>query len=408
MLKIVLYTNSFPFGDQETFLEEEIKYLSASYEQVIIFPLKIKGKGDRKSELPPNCVVLEPLFNPDLKSFVKYNPIFTFKVLMKSLYKYIFRNEGGVKNIFFAESVRLRLISGKQLKYLMKCENIQVHYFYWSFGLIFGIDVINKFIPGARIVNRFHGFDLYEERSSGKLPYRKEIYNLSNLLIFISEQGRNYFLDKNPSYKNKTTVSYLGVRNRLTTKLDCEFEENIELHFLSCSNVISLKRVNDIFSIINQYAGTHDYKIKWTHIGDGPDFNNLKNLVKNKVENLTVELLGRVRNSEIQRIYEAIECKKVFMNLSTSEGLPVSIMEACRSNIPVIATNVGGTCEIVDREYCGVLVNKFYSQDEILKAIDLIFDNYDNYTPREVWKKKFDANTNYKELIQKLECINIR
>lgn len=37
----------------------------------------------------------------------------------------------------------------------------------------------------------------------------------------------------------------------------------------------------------------------------------------------------------------------VFINMSTNEGVPVSIMEAASFGIPIIATNVGGTSEIV-------------------------------------------------------------
>ena len=37
----------------------------------------------------------------------------------------------------------------------------------------------------------------------------------------------------------------------------------------------------------------------------------------------------------------------IFINLSASEGIPVSIMDAISFGIPCIATNVGGTGEIV-------------------------------------------------------------
>jgi len=41
--------------------------------------------------------------------------------------------------------------------------------------------------------------------------------------------------------------------------------------------------------------------------------------------------------------YYASNPVDVFINTSSSEGLPVSIMEAMSFGIPVIATNVGGT-----------------------------------------------------------------
>lgn len=46
----------------------------------------------------------------------------------------------------------------------------------------------------------------------------------------------------------------------------------------------------------------------------------------------------------------------VFINLSTNEGVPVSIMEAISFDIPIVATDVGGTSEIVTDE-TGILVS---------------------------------------------------
>ena len=45
----------------------------------------------------------------------------------------------------------------------------------------------------------------------------------------------------------------------------------------------------------------------------------------------------------------------IFINVSSSEGLPVAIMEAISFDIPIIATNVGGTSEIVTPE-TGILI----------------------------------------------------
>jgi glycosyltransferase involved in cell wall biosynthesis len=45
----------------------------------------------------------------------------------------------------------------------------------------------------------------------------------------------------------------------------------------------------------------------------------------------------------------------LFVNVSASEGVPFSIMEAFSVGIPVMATNVGGTGEIVN-EQVGMLL----------------------------------------------------
>ena len=47
----------------------------------------------------------------------------------------------------------------------------------------------------------------------------------------------------------------------------------------------------------------------------------------------------------------------LFLNVSESEGVPISAMEAIASGVPVMATNVGGTPEIIDNEV-GYLLDK--------------------------------------------------
>ncbi|NCO54621.1 MAG: glycosyltransferase, partial [Bacteroidetes bacterium] len=63
----------------------------------------------------------------------------------------------------------------------------------------------------------------------------------------------------------------------------------------------------------------------------------------------------------------------LFINVSESEGIPVSIMEALSAGIPVIATNVGGTNEIVNNDV-GFLIDKEF---EINTAVNII-NNYLN------------------------------
>ena len=66
------------------------------------------------------------------------------------------------------------------------------------------------------------------------------------------------------------------------------------------------------------------------------------------------------------------------MNVSESEGIPVSIMEASSFGIPVIATNVGGVGEIVENGYNGLLLNKDFLNRDLsvcLKSIACMVDN---------------------------------
>ena len=56
MKKLNLFTYHFPYGNQETFLETEIEYLSNEFDKIYIYPREYTSH--RKRVLPPNVDVV--------------------------------------------------------------------------------------------------------------------------------------------------------------------------------------------------------------------------------------------------------------------------------------------------------------------------------------------------------------
>ena len=80
-------------------------------------------------------------------------------------------------------------------------------------------------------------------------------------------------------------------------------------------------------------------------------------------DNVEVDLKGQVTHENVLKWFEENPAD-VFVNVSSSEGLPVSIMEAFSYGIPAIATAVGGMPEIVTED-CGVLLNPDFEPEEL-------------------------------------------
>ena len=89
-----------------------------------------------------------------------------------------------------------------------------------------------------------------------------------------------------------------------------------------------------------------DINIKWTHFGDGIMMNQIKEMSRELPENIKIDFRGNVKNSDLLEVYKNNQFD-LFLNVSLSEGIPVSIMEALSFGIPCIATDVGGTKEMV-------------------------------------------------------------
>lgn len=123
--------------------------------------------------------------------------------------------------------------------------------------------------------------------------------------------------------------------------------------------------------------------------------------------NISVEFKGNIKNSDLMRIYVNNQFD-LFVNVSISEGIPVSIMEALSFGIPCVATNVGGTNEIVTHGYNGWLLDENFRKEE-LENIIRAYWNLNNEQILKLrdcayssWKNKYDAEKNYSIFINKL------
>lgn len=395
--RLYLFTASYPYDSAETFLEDEIPFLAEAFDQVVITPLF----GQNRSRVtPPNCVVNEPIL--PISSVKRYlTAPHSVKVLRLHLGE------------FFSSKVwaSARRLKAWALSYLHSChilhsptvkgiveqiEPTDICYFYWGKGLNV-LTLLSK-IECPKVC-RFHGeWDLWEESSGGYTPLRKKLAKELDLALFIAERGREYYDAKYPN--NRLALSRLGA-------LDygrAERSSDGKLRIVSCSSVYPLKRVPMILEALKRI----DFcDVEWTHIGGGCDFSSLEELAAEATtENprLKINLTGQMSHQSVIDYYRTHKVD-LFINMSTNEGIPVTIMEAISFGIPAIATNVGGTSEIVNPK-TGHLLNANPSLSEIVDAIDAVRKS--DIDPRLYWDEHYNAARNYTEFCKLIKSINCR
>ena len=87
-----------------------------------------------------------------------------------------------------------------------------------------------------------------------------------------------------------------------------------------------------------------------------------------------------------------------------------TVMEAMSFGIPCIATDVGGTGEIVNNDH-GVLISKDATDENIAEVIRAIYSvSEDEYLTlrhksRRFWKDHFDADKNYNDFFEELAAL---
>lgn len=87
-------------------------------------------------------------------------------------------------------------------------------------------------------------------------------------------------------------------------------------------------------------------------LGEGPDRERLLKLADDLSIEANVQLVGMQKN-----VSEWLSVSDVAISASFSEGLSNALVEAAASELPIIATNVGGNPEVVEDGYNGILVD---------------------------------------------------
>jgi glycosyltransferase involved in cell wall biosynthesis len=392
---LVLLTSEFPYGKGETFLENEFPFLLEGFEEVIIFSESNKGE----SRITNPNVEVKLIKSINWKSRIS-------SLLNKNFYREL--NYLRKKGKFKLSSFRLAWYSlSKATSIAQQLESVSdkersVFYSYWLDEKALALALLKLRNLRLKVVSRAHGWDVYEERHPNNyLSYRNLLAENLDSVYTISENGKLYLSDRYSSLTEKIEMSRLGTMPLKSIPESKNFEQ---FQILSISSVIPLKRVNKILEVVSSLPSLN---INWTHIGNGSEYEKLKELAYKKREqnpNFSFEFLGQLNNSKVRDIL-ATHYFDLFINLSETEGIPVSIMEAQSASITVIATDVGGTSEIVNSEN-GFLVGKGFNSEEVVSIIQKYLTNADEEKKQKRnasfanLKRNYNAETNYIEFVQ--------
>ena len=404
-MDLILFTTNFPLGHSEQFLESEIRYLSSHFDNITLVPLTDSGSPSPRP-IPNNVGFLEPLlkFSLDrrkklfLRAFFNCQPIGYF--LDELIRHPVIFSKSKLRNWLSAAAIGRASMASETYKKI--CELVTsntLFYFYWGDKSSILVPFLKQLFPSNRFIARFHGTDLYDTKSPGYIPFRKSLLSHLDLLVCISRDGQRYLIEKYPFAKGRTLVSRLGVVGHGRGQAS---DDGI-LRIVTCSNVVSIKRLDVLARAVNLL----DFQVIWSHLGDGPLLNKLKEIANSFPANLRFLSYGALKNSEVIRFYQenAID---IFINVSAHEGLPVSIMEALSFGVPVIAPAIGGIPEIVEKEH-GTLLPALpvpeIIADEIKKFYQLSREEKGRMreSARIFWQKHYDADKNYTDFCRQIK-----
>ena len=391
MKNLYLFSGLYPFNTfGDCFLEEEVDYLQKVFDHIFVIPYRKQTPNQK--ELSEKFTILPPILDGKIVFIIR--GLFSrtgFRLLLPEFFRLrVFLNGNRLITFIKAYTFLNNLCNRHDIREIgEKLTPTDVCYFYWGkWGNMLSVVWKDK----ARFVSRFHGeWDLWEESSGGCTPLRSKVANSLYMAAFVSRKGEQYFKDK--YCVSNTYYAPLGSQDMgMTTK-----SSDGIVRVFTCSSIIPLKRVPLVFDCINKFSERH--QVEWTHIGGGDGFEELKQYVLDHCgKNLKPYLLGLLEHPKVVEYYKTATID-LFMNLSTTEGVPVSIMEAISCDIPVIATNVGGTSEVVCSE-TGELVSENPSIEEVVNAMEVAINK--KYSCRHYWESHYNSEVNYTEFARML------
>lgn len=108
--------------------------------------------------------------------------------------------------------------------------------------------------------------------------------------------------------------------------------------------------------------------------GDGPLKNTLESKISEDPNGSRIKLLGKIPYSQIVDYYLNPDISAFVFPTRREEGLPMVLVEAMFSGLPVVAFNKGGVGDIVKNEETGYLVNPGDDAEFSEKLLEMLND----------------------------------
>lgn len=210
-----------------------------------------------------------------------------------------------------------------------------------------------------------------------KLFYKKiKLFNTSHLIInqgviwrlvnkLLSRYDERVFsvcnfgketLIKNGVSERKIEVVFNGIPVRepyRSNKVRNEFGISDDTFVISALTRYSEEKgLPFLVDTVSELKKIVDRKVAVLIAGDGVMYDRISESIKAKGLSDMIFQLGYRNDAP-----DILACSDLFVNLSSTEALSFAILEALGQGVPVVATDVGGTSDIInDRNVCGSLV----------------------------------------------------
>lgn len=411
---LVLLTNYYPFDKGEEYLESEIPILADSFESVVVVPLMTTASSTQTRMLPPGVRLVHPMAGRTLSQRMvdlarqaspsQTRPTFS---AARRLARHPIRRSFDTYLMSRTRAALAKLLQYEEDIRPAGQRPVTIYSYWFYLTAAVGAELKRRWETEQEVwlVSRGHGYDVNVNASAvGYLPLREHLLEQVDALHPVSDTATDYLRRTYPSYAGKISTRRLGSPGhgeQITARQK-------PLHIVTVSTIRPLKRLDLVGEAVQRLKATYP-DIRWTHLGGGrtSGAQKLTAYWEDTLGKATVDFVGHLSNAEVHRWY----CQNpatVFVNASTSEGVPVSIMEAMSYGLPVIATDVGGTRELFTPSMlCGLVPSDVTAVGLAAAVRSVMHQSEEEYrsaarTSQHAWAQSWHAENNFRSFVADL------
>jgi glycosyltransferase involved in cell wall biosynthesis len=398
---LVLYTQAFP-GNGEPYLENEVNILAEKFKKIYIVPAS--GFNQMVYSVPVNVEIFDLKGLHSSKSnrslFIKHVMLILtvfFKEFMYSGKRKVLLSHFREFNSYLLNSLQLSL----KMEQFISEKKLQgaVHYSFWMNGSALALALLKFRQKIKAFVFRTNGFDLYENQTRyGYIPFKPFIFSQASRMFAVSKKGADHMKETGVNTSN-ITYSYFGTSDHGVSVFDPAEKFTI----LTCSDLRRIKRADKMVDVLNHL----NFPVRWIHHGDKGDNQEVfYEKIKQLGSHVEFELHERKKNyDEVLKFFKDHHFN-LFMLLSSTEGVPVTLLEAMSFGIPIMATDVGGVSEVINASN-GILLEKEFDVADVAKKISDFSRSEMNSSGfrkgvRADWEQRFSATSNYNKFYNEI------
>lgn len=217
---------------------------------------------------------------------------------------------------------------------------------------------------GTRVIYTAHGFHFY--RGAPKINWliyytiEKTLSPLTDCLITINPEDYNNAITRKFKTQDITMINGVGISLSKFSPTNDSKRQKLREQYGYSKNDVYLIYVGELSDRKNQWQAIrmmHDLvkvhpEVRLLIVGDGSNFDSYSNLIKDLDLIDHVYLLGY--RSDISNL---MSLSDIAISTSRQEGLPVNIMEAMATGLPLVVTDCRGNRDLIQNGVNGYMID---------------------------------------------------